>query len=503
MKIFSKKIMQILPVFLISYLPCNGIITEIPKTFVEQTPQDSARQKLLSLCAGEWISRGVYVATKLEIADHLESGPKSVEELAHLTQSNSESLKRLLQMLVSFGVFEEVSSHVFSNTDVSRLLIKSSADSLRNLSIFYGEDINKSWSEILPSIQTGITAFEASFNQPVFAYFKNNPERASLFQAAMKEKSRAVIKSALSNYNFGQFNTICDIGAGYGQFVQALLQKYQNVSGMIFEIPEVIETIKTQNSHLQSDRCQLVAGDFFSEIPEGKDAYILKSVIHDWDDAKAELILRNCYRAMRPDSRLLIVEVVLQSGDNQSYANCMDFLMLAITGGKERHLSAMSQLLENCGLMIEKIYPTSTEFSILEVKKMSQPETFKNIAEEYTDRVWNKRDLSAIEDLLHPEIVIHSLLGDYHGQEAMKKVIDAWLTGFPDLVVKNIATIHKQDLIVIQWQAYGTHQGEFKNIKPTGKSITYEGETVYKIRDNKITEYWAYLDMQHILNQIR
>lgn len=132
----------------------------------------------------------------------------------------------------------------------------------------------------------------------------------------MKEKSTAVIKSALSNYNFGQFDTICDVGAGYGQFIQALLQKYQNVSGTIFEVPEVIETIKTQNPHIQNDRCQLVAGDFFSKIPEGQDAYILKSVIHDWDDAKAELILRNFSRAMRPDSRLLIVEVVLQSGDN-------------------------------------------------------------------------------------------------------------------------------------------------------------------------------------------
>ncbi len=134
---------------------------------------------------------------------------------------------------------------------------------------------------------------------------------------------------------------------------------------------------------------------------------------------------------------------------------------------------------------------------------MSQEKTFKNIAEEYAYKIWDKKDLSAIQDLLHPKIIIHSLLGNYQGQEAMKNVIDAWLTGFPDLSVKNMATIGEQDLIVIQWQANGTHQGEFKNIKPTGKSISYEGVTIYRISDSKITEYWAYLDMQHLLNQIR
>jgi hypothetical protein len=272
-------------------------------------------------------------------------------------------------MLVSFGIFEEISPHVFSNTDISRLLIKSNPDSLHALSLFYGEDIHKAWTEILSSVQTGVPAFELSLRQPVFTYFKNHPERASLFQEAMKEKSRAVIKSALSNYDFGQFNSICDVGAGYGQFIQALLQKHQNLSGIVFDLPEVIEKIKTQHPHIESDRCHLIAGDFFNTIPEGQDAYILKSVIHDWNDEQAELILRNCFKAMRPDSRLLIVEIVLQSGHHQSYANCMDFLMLAITGGKERHLSTMSRLLENSGFTIEKIYPTSTEFSILEAKK--------------------------------------------------------------------------------------------------------------------------------------
>lgn len=202
MKNFSKKLIRVFPIFLMAYLPCSAETPEFSRNIAYNASQDLARQKLLSLCAGEWVSRGLYVATKLEIADHLVSGPKSAKELARLTQSNSESLNRLLQMLAGFGIFEEVSPNIFSNTDISRLLIKSSSDSLHSLSLFYGEDINQSWVEILSSIQTGTPAFELSFSQPVFAYFKNNPERASLFQAAMKEKSGAVIRSALSNYNF-------------------------------------------------------------------------------------------------------------------------------------------------------------------------------------------------------------------------------------------------------------------------------------------------------------
>lgn len=333
-----------------------------------KTSEEVGREKLLMLLSGEWVSRGLYVATQLEIAEHLQCGPKSIEVLAELSSSNLDSLYRLLHMLAGFDVFKEISPRVFANTDASCLLIKTNPDTLRSLALFYGEDIHKSWGELFSSIQTGTPAFELTFQQPVFNYFKDHPERATLFQTAMKEKSTAVIKSALSTYNFDQFECICDVGGGYGQLMQALLQRYPKLSGMIFELPEVIEKIK-QQPLIENDRCQLSAGDFFISIPKGKDAYILKSVIHDWDDAKSEKILKNCYDAMHADSRLLIIEVIVQPSDQSIYANCMDVLMLAITGGKERSLASFQNMLENCGFVIQNVYPTATEFSILEVKK--------------------------------------------------------------------------------------------------------------------------------------
>lgn len=330
---------------------------------------EKAREKLLLLLSGEWVSRALYVATKLEIADYLQEGPKSIQEIADYSQTNPESLQRVLHMLASFGIFEERESGIYANNEESALLSKSSPDSLHRLSTFYGEEIHSAWDQLLKSITTGTTAFQLSYKQPVFSYFKEHPDRANLFQEAMKEKSTAVIKSSLSAYNFGQFNSLYDIGGGYGQFLLAILKKYPDLKGIVFDVSEVIQAIPKRNPQILQEQCKLCSGDFFTEVPKGADAYLLKSVLHDWEDNKAEEILKNCHRAMNQDSKLLIVEAVILPKNQSVYANCMDVLMLAITGGRERSLAAFSQMLDKSGFVLKQVYPTSTEFSILEAQK--------------------------------------------------------------------------------------------------------------------------------------
>ncbi len=330
---------------------------------------EKARENLLMLLSGEWVSRALYVVTKLEIADFLQKGPKTSQEIANFTGASSDSLQRVLHMLAGFGIFEEQDVGTFTNNEASALLSKSHPDSLYALSLFYGEDIHTALDQLLKSVNSGTPAFQHAFKQPVFAYFKEHPERAALFQEAMKEKSTAVVKSSLLAYNFGKFNTIYDIGGGYGHFMLALLSKYPHLNGMVFDVPEVIDAIPQKNGQILQTPSKLYAGDFFDAIPKGADAYLLKSVLHDWDDAKAEQILKNCYLAMDQSSRLLIVEVVLLPKDQSLYANCMDVLMLAITGGKERSLDSFSKMLDKAGFVIEHITPTSTEFSIIEAKK--------------------------------------------------------------------------------------------------------------------------------------
>lgn len=366
MKIFEQSRIGMIGIIL-SCCIAGSLIASDPKT--PKATQEVNREKLLMLMSGEWVSRGLYVATKLEIADHLQSSPKSIEDLSHLTQCNPESLYRLLHMLAGFGIFEEVSPGVFSNTETSNMLAKTNPDTLNALSIFYGEEIHKSWEELLPSIQTGTPAFQLAYKQPVFSYFKENPSRAKIFQEAMKEKSTAVIKSASSTYDFNKVGSVYDIGGGYGQFMQNLLQNHPNMQGMVFDLPEVIAAVRQRTPQLENERFKLVSGDFFVSVPEGGDVYLLKSVLHDWDDENSEKILKNCYQAMHSTSRLLIVEVVLHPKDLSQYANCMDILMLAVTGGKERSLDSFKQMLENSGFVLKNVYPTSTEFSILEARK--------------------------------------------------------------------------------------------------------------------------------------
>lgn len=126
----------------------------------------------------------------------------------------------------------------------------------------------------------------------------------------------------------------------------------------------------------------------------------------------------------------------------------------------------------------------------------------KEVAEEYANKIWNKKEISIIDRLLHKDVLIHSLLGVFQGTQAMKEVVQAWLKSFPDLSVKNELIISENNLVSIQWSANGTHKGEFKGRKPTGKSVSYSGVTIYRIKNGQIVEYWAYLDMQHLLGQI-
>lgn len=326
-----------------------------------------SREQILELFAGEWVARGLYVATKLNISDHLEKGQQNVEELSQLCHCDKDSLQRVLHMLAGYGIFEEPSEGVFANSKASKLLSKHNPESLKSIATFYGEEIHHAFDELLGSVETATPSFQITYKQPVFAYFKQNPERAALFQEAMRSKSQLVIESCLQNYDFSQFKTLCDVGGGYGQFLRAALAGNPSLKGTLFELPEVIENVRRQKIFI--DRLEFASGNFFESVPHGQEAYLLKSVIHDWSDEQAKMILVNCHEAMDKESRLILVEVALQPGNLSQYANCMDVLMLAVTGGKERSLSSFERLLDECGFVVESVTGTSTEFSVIEAKK--------------------------------------------------------------------------------------------------------------------------------------
>lgn len=325
--------------------------------------EEQGREHILSLVSGEWVAQSLYTAAELDIATHLQAGPKSVSELAQTTGAKEEPLYRLLRLLASVGVFHEEENRFFSNTDSSVLLVKGAPDSLRSLVLFYRDEMGPSWRHLSECVKEGKPAFNLAFGQPVFSYFREHAEAATHFQAAMREKSRAVVASCLQAYDFKSFKSIYDIGGGSGHFLKAILTTNLEAKGVLFELPEVLASVE------KTSRLNLQAGDFFKSIPEGGDCYLLKSILHDWSDADAVRILSECRKAMSKEARLVIVEPIMVAPNEQDHAKVMDVYMMAITGGKERTLEDFKTLLSKAGFSLESVTPTATEFSVIVGRK--------------------------------------------------------------------------------------------------------------------------------------
>ena len=328
------------------------------------------RNDILKIMSGEWLARACYVAVKLEIAEILDSGLKTIQELALLTRNHEESLYRLLRVLTCTGIFIENDNRTFCHNAVSALLSSKHPDTLKHLVLFYAEIVPQAWDHLLPSVTTGVPAFQIATNMSQFEWGKAHPEKGDIFQKAMKEKSKAVAQSCLEVYDFSPFKTMCDLGGGYGHFMMALLSKYPHMHGIVFELPEVIQAIIAQQGSKLNERCELVAGDFFKQVPEHVDAFLMKSVLHDWNDADSIAILKNCHRVLPHAGRVFLIEVVL-ADKQHSFPYCMDLLMMAVTGGKERTLQEWHNLLFQGGFELVKIIPTETEFSVIEAKKLT------------------------------------------------------------------------------------------------------------------------------------
>jgi hypothetical protein len=321
---------------------------------------EEARASLLDRLSGEWISRAIYTANQLEISDFLMKGPKDIEELAKLTKTHPDSLKRIMRILTNEGLYIEESG-LYRNSEVGALLAKDHPDTLHSVTQFYGEEVRKSFDELKSSVESGVPAFNIAYHEPVFVYFKENLLRAKLFQSVMKEKSSAVIKSVCEKVDFSKYASLADIGGGNGAFLNGIKQKNSNLKTYLFERPEIIAIANAPTSNL-------VPGDFFKSINITCDAYLLKSIIHDWNDEQAITILSNIRQAMPEKAEVLIVDIVLLPNGEKPYADAMDLLMLTMVGGKERTFDEFKSIAELSGFEIVQVIDTSTEFSVLRLK---------------------------------------------------------------------------------------------------------------------------------------
>src|ERR1043165_7374155 len=270
----------------------------------EQSNQTPAPIQMLQIISGFWISRAVYVIGKLGIPDLLQSGPKTAEELASATGTHPPSLFRILRALVSGGVLKSAEEGRFAQTPLSETLVTDAPGSLRWFAVSeLGQEHYPAWGNLMHSVKTGEIAFDTFFGVDVWKYFSQNPEDAAIFNNSMSNMTAATNEAITSRYDFSGFDTIIDIGGGHGGLITEILQANPKLKGVLFDAEEVIGGARQKlEAAGVADRCETIPGDFFRSVPGGGDAYILKWIIHDWNDEKAITVLRNVRKQMPQDA---------------------------------------------------------------------------------------------------------------------------------------------------------------------------------------------------------
>ncbi len=327
--------------------------------------------QMIQMITGFWVSCCIYNAAKLNIADFLAVKPQTAEQLAEATHSNASSLYRVLRALASVGVFSEKANGEFENTPLSETLRTDVPGSMKAMAIAQLGDHFNAWGNLLYSIKTGNISFDKVEGMSIWQYYETHPDEGVNFMKAMTGSTGAAIVNVIPAYDFSGFKSIVDVGGGNGAFLAAVLDATPQARGIVFDEEYVIaETENALKAKGKSDRCATEAGNFFEAIPAGADAYIMKHILHDWDNEKSIEILNNCFKAMKPGSKLLVVESVIPEGNTPHPGKFMDINMMAMTGGRERTEKEFGVLFAKVGLKLLRVIATgSPTLSILEVVK--------------------------------------------------------------------------------------------------------------------------------------
>nr|WP_202978865.1 methyltransferase [Halomicronema hongdechloris] len=325
-------------------------------------------ETLTQMATGHWLAQSIYVAAKLGLADYLTDGPQAYQALATATTSHAPSLYRLLRALASVGIFVEQDPGEFALTPLAYYLRSDVPDSLRAMALMNGEEHYQAWGNLLHSIQTGESAFTSMYGMPVFQYLGQTPAAAAVFDQAMISYSSMEIPAVLDAYDMAGVTTVVDVAGGRGGFLAAILARYPQIQGILFDQPGVASGAQAYLAERGvHDRVQWVGGDFFEAVPTGGDIYLLKHILHDWGDADCGRILRTCHQAMAKTARLLVVEMVIPGGNAPHPGKFLDLNMLVMCdGGRERTAAEYRQLLETTGFQLGQILPTQAPVSVIE-----------------------------------------------------------------------------------------------------------------------------------------
>jgi hypothetical protein len=329
-------------------------------------PQPAA--ELARLVNGYRVSQAIYVAATLGIADLLADGPRTSDDLAAETGADGRSLYRLLRALASVGVFREEEGRRFALKGLGNGLRSDAPEGIAGWAAFVGRPPHwQAWGELLHSVRTGENAFRHVHGTDVWSYRAQRPEESAGFDRAMRALTNSANRALVDAYDFGRFEVVVDVGGGNGTLLAGLLAAYPELEGVLFDQPHVVAGANDVLSEAGvADRCRVIGGSFFDGIPEGGDAYVLKAIIHDWEDEESIAILRSCRAAVPNGGTLLVIERVIDRPNEDAATKFSDLNMLVSAGGLERTLDEFEALFAATGFRLVGATPTAAGFNVIE-----------------------------------------------------------------------------------------------------------------------------------------
>lgn len=330
----------------------------------------AASQQMMGLITGYWRSQAVGVAAKLAIADRLGNGPKTVATLAGETGMHEAALYRLLRSLASFGVFAETAPRTFGLTPLAGTLLSNVPGSMRDFAIAETAPGHwLPWGSLDEAVRTGERATPAALGCEIFEWYGKHSAEGAAFSGAMGNLSALASQEVGRVLALPEQATVVDVGGAHGTLLAGVLEANPAARGVLTDLPHVIADAPRALAALGiGDRVVAVAGDFFEAVPEG-DVYLLKQVLHDWNDDQCVALLRNCARAMRPGGKVVVVEMVVPEDGTPSLAQIMDLNMLVMLPGRERTVTEFSALFRAAGLSAANVTPTHSPFSLVEGRR--------------------------------------------------------------------------------------------------------------------------------------
>lgn len=334
--------------------------------------QPNPAEQILQVGSGYLASISLNIAIQLNIADLLTAGPRPVADLARETHAQEDALYRVLRALASTGIFAESAPHTFANTPASDLLRTGVEGSLRDALAWWCDPYHfRIYAEFAHSVRTGQPCGDKVLGMPIFDYFPTDPAWSDVFNRAMVSFSAITVPAVLEAYDFSGIGTLVDVAGGHGQVICAVFKKYPQMRGILTDLDHVLAgAAHCIRDHNLEDRVSLQTCDFFKSVPAGGDAYILKHILHDWDDHRALTILRNIYAAMgEKKGKVILIEAVMPEGNDPHLVKFLDLEMLALPGGRERTEAEYAALFERAGFRLTRIVPTKSPMSVIEAVK--------------------------------------------------------------------------------------------------------------------------------------